>query len=114
MVTLNALLTTPPYSVEQAIRRLGADLRTARLRRNLTIRDVADRLGTGSRAIADAEKGKTTAAIATYVGLLWAYDLLSHLDGVADPSRDAEGSALEGARGRMRARRSGGGLSDDF
>jgi transcriptional regulator with XRE-family HTH domain len=114
MVALNALLTDPPYSVEQAIRRLGADLRTARLRRNLTVRDVAERLGTGSRAIADAERGKPTAAVATYVGLLWAYDLLSHLDQVADPSRDAEGSALETARGRVRARPNGRGLDDDF
>ena len=114
MVALNSLFAAPPYAVEQAIRRLGTDLRTARLRRNLTVKDVAGRLGTGPRAIADAEKGKPTAAIATYVGLLWAYDLLCQLGDVAEPSHDREGSALEASRGRARARHGGGGLSDDF
>lgn len=113
MVALNSLLASPPYAVEQAIRRLGADLRTARLRRNLTIKEVAEKLGTGPRAIMDAEKGKPTAAIATYAGLLWTYDLLSQLGDVADPIYDQEGSALAASRGRTRARH-GGGLSDDF
>jgi transcriptional regulator with XRE-family HTH domain len=114
MVALNSLLSAPPYAVEQEIRRFGADLKTARLRRNLTVKEVAERLGTGPRAISDAEKGKPTAAIATYVGLLWAYDLLGKLAEVADPARDREGSALDAAHGRTRARRGTGGLSDDF
>ncbi|HEX8238279.1 MAG TPA: helix-turn-helix domain-containing protein [Allosphingosinicella sp.] len=114
MVALNSLLSAPPYAVEQEIRRLGTDLRTARLRRNLTVKDVAEKLGTGTRAITDAEKGKPTTAIATYVGLLWAYDLLSRLADVADPLHDREGSALDASHGRMRASRGTGGLSDDF
>lgn len=114
MVARNSLLAAPPYAVEQAIRRLGADLRTARLRRNLTVKDVAGKLGTGPRAIMDAEKGKPGAAVATYVGLLWIYDLLGQLGDVADPDQDREGSALAAAHGRARARPSGGALSDDF
>lgn len=114
MVALNSLLAAPPHAVEQAIRRLGADLRTARLRRNLTIKDVAERLGTGPRAIMDAEKGKPTAAVATFAGLLWTYDLLGRLGDVADPVHDREGSALAAAHSRIRARHGGGGLSDDF
>jgi len=50
------LTEVPPYAVEGAIKRLGQNLRTARLRRNLTIQEVADRIGTGMRAVADAEK----------------------------------------------------------
>lgn len=114
MVALNSLLSTPPYAVEQAISRLGVDLRTARLRRNLTVKDVAEKLGTGPRAIIDAEKGKPTTSVATYVGLLWAYDLLSQLNAVADPARDREGSALDASHGRTRARPGSGSLSDDF
>jgi transcriptional regulator with XRE-family HTH domain len=114
MVSRNALLTTPPYAVESAIKRLGGHLRTARLRRNLTINDVAQKIGTGPRAIIDAEKGKPSAAIATYTALLWAYDLLKHLEIVADPARDEEGSALALSRERSRARPGSGGMSDDF
>lgn len=43
MVAKNA----PPYPVEQTIKRLGVNLRTARLRRNLTIQDVAEKIGAG-------------------------------------------------------------------
>ena len=52
----NLLTTAPPYEIEQAIKRLGANLRTARLRRNLTIAEVAERIGTGVRPVADAER----------------------------------------------------------
>ena len=58
MARKNKLLETPPYAVEQALKHLGANLRTARLRRNLTIQDVAEKIGTGPRAVGDAEKGK--------------------------------------------------------
>ena len=72
----NLLTEAPPYEVEQAIKRLGRDLRTARLRRNLTIEQVANKIGTGPRAVMDAEKGKPTSSIAVYSALLWAYNLL--------------------------------------
>lgn len=114
MVARNSLLSAPPYAVESAIKRLGANLKTARLRRNLTINDVAAKIGTGPRAVNDAEKGKPSATIATYTALLWAFDLLKQLEYVADPTRDEEGSALALSRERTRARPGSGGLSDDF
>ncbi|CAM6000163.1 unnamed protein product [Sphagnum balticum] len=83
---------------------MGTNLRTARLRRNLTIQDVAAKIGTGPRAIADAEKGKPSAAIGTYAALLWAVDLLKQLEDVADPTKDKEGMALSLINGRERAR----------
>lgn len=45
MARENALTSSPPYAVEQALERLGANLRTARLRRNLTIDNVAGKIG---------------------------------------------------------------------
>ncbi len=104
MARKNKLLEAPPYVVEQALKRLGTNLRTARLRRNLTIQDVAAKIGTGPRAIADAEKGKPSAAIGTYAALLWAVDLLMQLEDVADPTKDKEGMALSLINGRERAR----------
>jgi transcriptional regulator with XRE-family HTH domain len=105
--------TTPPYAVEEALRRLGANLRTARLRRNLTIPDVAKKIGAGQRAVADAEKGRPGTGGAVYVALLWAYDLLSQMGEVADPKRDIEGLALLSQR--ERARTSGKGpISNEF
>ena len=114
MVALNPLLTAPPYAVARSLKQLGANLRTARLRRNLTIQETAQKIGTGPRAVEDAEKGKPSTSIAVYAALLWAFDLLGQLDAVADPRHDGEGQALALSRERKRARRSGAGLSDDF
>ena len=103
MTAKNTLITAPPYQVEQAIRRLGANLRTARLRRNLTIEEVAEKIGTGPRAVSDAEQGKISTGIAVYTALLWAYDLLGPVNDIADPARDEEGLALSMQRERVRA-----------
>lgn len=107
MAKKNLLLTAPPYPVEQTLKRLGANLRTARIRRRLTIEDVAQKIGVGTRAVANAEKGKPSTGIAVYAALLWVFDLLSHLAEVADPVNDDEGQALALAREPLRARGSG-------
>lgn len=106
MARKNALTEAPPYEVERAIKHLGGNLRTARLRRNLTIKDVAEKIGTGPRAVSDAEQGKISTGIVVYTALLWAYDLLKPMDVLADPSRDLEGLALSSQRERARAERS--------
>lgn len=104
MTARNTLTTAPPYPVEQSLKRLGADLRTARLRRNLTIKNVAEKIGTGPRAVMDAEKGKPSTGIVVYTALLWTYGLLAPFSEVAAPARDEEGMALERTSGRVRAR----------
>ena len=85
----------------------------ARVRRNLTIEDVAGRIEAGPRAVMDAEKGKATTGIVVYAALLWLYDLLSPLEDIADPTRDKEGLALEAVRRRKRVRKSAG-LDNNF
>jgi len=113
MTARNKLLAAPPYPVEQTLKRLGANLRTARLRRNLTIEDMAEKIGTGERAVADAEKGKPSTGIAVYAAMLWALDLLNQMDAVAAPEKDEEGQALALSRERARARPRTG-LDNDF
>jgi transcriptional regulator with XRE-family HTH domain len=113
MVALNNLQKAPPYPVEQALKRLGENLRTARIRRRMTIADVAERIGTGPRAVMDAEKGKPSTGIVVYAGLLWLYDLMGSLEEMADPLKDKEGLALQSARAPTRVRKSRG-LNSDF
>ena len=113
MVARNQLLNAPPYPVEQALMRLGQSLRTARVRRNLTIKEVADKIGTGPRAIMDAEKGKASTGIGIYVALLWVYDLLSPFNEVANPTLDEQGLMLASAKEKTRARKNAG-LDNDF
>lgn len=112
----NSLTIAPPYAVEDSLKRLGLNLRTARLRRNLTIQQVAKKIGTGSRAVADAEKGKLTTGIGVYVALLWVFDLLDQLNEVAQPEKDAEGQilALSNERERARQNDASSDLDNDF
>lgn len=104
MSTRNALTTTPPYPVEQAIRQLGANLRTARLRRNLSIEQVAEKIGAGARAVRAAEQGRVSTGVAVYIALLWVYDLLDPAMTLADPGKDDTGLSYLREKERQRAR----------
>ena len=103
----------PPAAVEEALQRLGRNIRTARLRRRMPQQQLAQRMGVSRFVVGDIERGKPTTGVAAYVGALWALGLLAPLRGVADPDRDEEGKTLERARSprTARPRRS---LSDDF
>lgn len=89
---------SPPAEVENALKRLGRNIRIARLRRRLRIQDVADRIGTSRFTVADLERGKPSTSVAAYFGSLWALGLLDHVDRIADPDHDEEGKILESAR----------------
>lgn len=110
--TKTPLLGAPPYPVETALRQLGANLRTARLARNLKIDAVAEKIGTGRRAVADAERGRPGTAVVVYLALLWAYDLMGPVSQLANPAADMVGRAS--AARRKRARASAPTLDNDF
>lgn len=103
MPYLSKIAKDPPSAVEKSLKRLGTNIRTARLRRKLRLEDLAERIGTSRFALSDAEKGKTTTSIVIYVGALWALGLLKDLERIADPDRDEEGKLLERSRAPKRA-----------
>lgn len=114
MPRTNTLIQTPPYAIEQTLKKLGANLRTARLRRNLTIEDIAQKIGAGPRAISNAEKGNISTSIGVYAALLWVLDLLKQLDDVAHPTTDQEGLTLLLRIERERAHKSEKDIDNDF
>ena len=103
----------PPGAVEDTLRRLGRNIRMARLRRNQRIEDLAARVGISRFTLSAIERGKPGVSVAAVLGALWALGLLDHAHGLADPDRDEEGKALESARAPRRARRSAR-LDNDF
>jgi transcriptional regulator with XRE-family HTH domain len=117
MVAQSPILTAPPHAVEQSLRTLGANLRTARLRRGLTLQAVADKLGVARHTVAAAEAGRPATAAAVYAGLLWCFQMEGDLANLADPATDRTGLVLERARAPKRAprqRAADSDLSDDF
>lgn len=109
----NALREAQPYPVEQALRKVGSNLRTARLRRGLTIEEAAAKIGTGPRLVTDAERGKPKIDISVYAALLWLYDLLGPFEDLANPLKDEQGLLLASRREPTRAQKTRG-LSNDF
>lgn len=107
MPQTNLLLQATPYAVERALVQLGTRLKTARIRRGVTLQQAAERIGAGVRSVRDAERGKASTAAAVYVSLLWAYGLLEQMQDVGDPLLDIEGLRLIALREPRRARSAG-------
>lgn len=84
----------PPPATRRAIRKLGDDIRTARLRRNLSMKIVADRATTSRPTLARIEKGDPTVGIGIVAAVLQALNLLDGLADLADASRDTMGIEL--------------------
>jgi transcriptional regulator with XRE-family HTH domain len=102
-----------PVQVERALEELGYNIRKARVRRNISLKDMADRLGVHRSVLSDVENGKPGTSIAAYAGMLWAMDLLPDLQAVADPEHDSHGLALASHEERERASSSRG-MDNDF
>ena len=107
------LFSKPPYAVEHSLKTLGNNLRTARLRRNLSMQEVAEKIGVQRHAIASAEQGKPSTGIAVYVAILWVLGLVDQVQDLANPDLDEHGKILARSRERRNASRPRE-LDDDF
>lgn len=114
MARNNLLLESPPHIVKSKVELLGSNLRTARLRRNLTIQDVATKIGVGVRAVRDAESGKISTSIGIHIALLWLYDLICEVDSLADPLSDEVGLKLDELKKPQRAHHVKRRMDNDF
>jgi len=103
-----------PAAVESILIQLGRNIRTARLRRKLRLVDLAERVGISRYLMADIEKGKPSASIASYMGALWALGLSDAMRDIADPDKDGEGKALERLRAPKTAAKRKKSLDNDF
>lgn len=103
MPRLSKVAQNPPAAIEEALKRLGSNIRTARLRRKIRLEDLAERVGVSRFALADAERGKPTTSVVIYAGALWALGLLQDMRALADPDTDAEGKTLERIRSPKKA-----------
>lgn len=74
-MTKNTLGTKLPRKLEQKMEIVGEQIKLARLRRNLSIAQVAERATCSTLTISRIEKGTPTVAIGIYLRVLYALQL---------------------------------------
>jgi len=97
---------TFPAAATERIKELGYRVRLARIRRGMSIAEVAARAGINRNTLNALELGKHGVAMGVYVTVLWALGLDKTLDGVAHPDADTHGRTLEASRRLARVRKS--------
>jgi DNA-binding XRE family transcriptional regulator len=93
-----------PFEVRQTIAKLGENLRVARIRRQMTMEEVAVAAQISSKTLYALEKGGPGVSLGVVVSVLWALGLLETMAAVANPDNDEHGRILEAARRPNRVR----------
>jgi transcriptional regulator with XRE-family HTH domain len=102
-----------PAAVVDAVVKLGQDIATARIRRQLREEDLAAKAGITRMTLRRVEAGALGTGIGAYAAVLWVLGMHHDLAGAAAPERDEEGQTLEAARRGERVRLPRR-LSDEF
>lgn len=95
-----------PLQAAERTKELGDRVRLARIRRGLTIAEVAEKAGINRNTLNALELGKSGIGLGAYVTVLWTLGLDKTLDGVAHPDADIHGKTLEASRRPARVRKS--------
>lgn len=99
-------LAALPGQVRRALQQLGADIRQARIRRQITIQSLADRTFASPTTIYHIERGNPAVAIGTYATVLFVLGLHEGIAKLAAPNEDSVGTALFMAHLPKRVRKS--------
>jgi len=95
---------TLPIPVRRALRKLGRDIRDARLRRRIPAAIVAQRASISRTTLFKIESGNAGVAMGLYATVLFVMGMAERLADIADPRRDAVGLQLEAERLPQRIR----------
>lgn len=91
-----------PEEVSSILVRLGARIRTARVRRKLRQADLAGLARLSRSTIQSIERGELTCSIASVFYVLWVMGLANEIEFIADAGLDREGLALSLANDGVR------------
>lgn len=91
-----------PMAAQAQMRVYADNLRAARLRRGLSVAQLAEKAGVSVRTLHRIEGGEPGVAFAAVVNVLWAMNLLPD---IADPKTDEEALRMELSRTRKTSRR---------
>lgn len=100
----SAITDTLPPMVRRSLVKLGADIATARKKRNLTAVMMAERLGVAKSTYLRVEKGDPTVSMGVYAMALFVLGFGDALGEIVDPRRDDQGLLLDVERLPKRVR----------
>lgn len=84
-----------PLPVQRALRKLGQDVKEARLRRRIPAAVLAERASMSRTTLSKLEKGEPGVSIGNMATVLFALGLVDRLSDLADLRFDERGLALE-------------------
>jgi transcriptional regulator with XRE-family HTH domain len=87
--------TALPLPVQRALRKLGRDIRDARIRRRIPTTVMAERASISRTTLNKAEKGDPGVSLGTYATILFVLGLSERLGELADIRSDKVGLELE-------------------
>lgn len=94
----------PNIVVIRSLRKMGSDIRSARLRRRLPMSLVAERAGISVRTLSSLEKGEAGVSLGNVAAVLHAMGMGTPFSEIFDPKNDDYGLMLDEARLPKRAR----------
>lgn len=83
-----------PVPVQRALRKLGSDIRDARLRRRISTRVMAERASISRTTLNKVEKGEAGVSLGIYATVLFVLGFHDRLADLADLKSDAVGLEL--------------------
>jgi transcriptional regulator with XRE-family HTH domain len=97
---------TLPLPVSRVLRKLGHDIRDARLRRRIPVAVMAGRASISRMTLSKVEKGAPGVSMGIYATILFVLGMTERLAELADPRNDTVGLELEEEHLPKRIRRS--------
>lgn len=86
---------TLPVPARRVLRKLGGDIRDARLRRRIPVAIAAERASIGRSTLNRVEKGDPSVSLGIYATVLFVLGLVDRLGDLADARNDPTGLQLE-------------------
>ena len=84
-----------PIPVNKALKKLGADLKEARIKRRLTMALVEERAGITHITLTKVEKGDSGVSMGIYAKVMFVLGLIDNLYNLADPDCDTVGKIYD-------------------
>lgn len=100
------MTATSPLPVTKALKKLGADIKDARIRRRISVEIMSARASLSRTTLNRIEKGEQSVSIGAYASVLYVLRMINRLSDLVDFRTDQLGMELEREQLPKRIRKS--------